>query len=105
MDADCAKRVTGKKYAFYDYNMCGYIRCTAWETDKNILLQEKNTDGDIFEGGNAILSTFSSKITFAYYLGLISEHERKTLDCIRKIRNKAAHEISIFVWERIRFHK
>ena len=48
---------------------------------KNILLQEKN----------AILSTFSSKITFAYYLGLISEHERKTLDCIRKIRNKAAH--------------
>lgn len=62
---------------------------------KNILLQEKNTDGDIFEGGNAILSTFSSKITFAYYLGLISEHERKTLDCIRKIRNKAAHEISI----------
>ena len=54
-----------------------------------------NTDGDIFEGGNAILSTFSSKITFAYYLGLISEHERKTLDCIRKIRNKAAHEISI----------
>ena len=62
---------------------------------KNILLQEKNTDGDIFEGGNAILSTFSSKITLAYYLGLISEHERKTLDCIRKIRNKAAHEISI----------
>ena len=47
---------------------------------KNILLQEKNTDGDIFEGGNAILSTFSSKITLAYYLGLISEHERKTLD-------------------------
>ena len=43
---------------------------------KNILLQEKNTDGDIFEGGNAILSTFSSKITLAYYLGLISEHER-----------------------------
>ena len=32
---------------------------------KNILLQEKNTDGDIFEGGNAILSTFSSKITLA----------------------------------------
>ena len=62
---------------------------------KNILLQEKNTDGDIFEGGNAILSTFSSKITLAYYLGLISEHERKTLDCIRKIRNKAVHEISI----------
>lgn len=62
---------------------------------KNILLQEKNTDDDIFEGGNATLSTFSSKITLAYYLGLISEHERKTLDCIRKIRNKAAHEIDI----------
>lgn len=62
---------------------------------KNILLQEKNTDDDIFEGGNAPLSTFSSKITLAYYLGLISEHERKTLDCIRKIRNKAAHEIDI----------
>lgn len=52
-------------------------------------------DNDIFEGGNAVLSTFSSKITLAYYLGLISEHERKTLDCIRKIRNKAAHEIDI----------
>lgn len=62
---------------------------------KNILLQEKNTDDDIFEGGNAPLSTFSSKIILAYYLGLISEHERKTLDCIRKIRNKAAHEIDI----------
>lgn len=62
---------------------------------KNILLQEKSTDDDIFEGGNAALSTFSSKITLAYYLGLISEHERKTLDCIRKIRNKAAHEIDI----------
>ena len=33
---------------------------------KNILLQEKNTDGDIFEGGNAILSTFSSKIRLFY---------------------------------------
>lgn len=62
---------------------------------KNILLQEKTMDNDIFEGGNAVLSTFSSKITLAYYLGLISEHERKTLDCIRKIRNKAAHEIDI----------
>lgn len=62
---------------------------------RNVLLQEKNTDDDIFEGGNAPLSTFSSKITLSYYLGLISEHERKTLDCIRKIRNKAAHEIDI----------
>jgi len=95
VDADCAKRVTGKSMRSTIIICAATLDAQLEKLIKNILLQEKNTDGDIFEGGNAILSTFSSKITFAYYLGLISEHERKTLDCIRKIRNKAAHEISI----------
>ncbi len=62
---------------------------------KNVFYIDKNTDEKLFLGANAILSTFSSKITMAYYLKIISENEMKMLNEIRKIRNMYAHEINI----------
>lgn len=62
---------------------------------KNVFYTDKNTDEKLFSGANAILSTFSSKITMAYYLKIISENEMKMLNEIRKIRNMYAHEINI----------
>ncbi len=44
-------------------------------------------------GGNAPLSTFSSRITGCYVLGLITKDEHDALDLIRKIRNEFAHNI------------
>lgn len=38
-------------------------------------------------------STFSSKITLAFALGLISPDERRDLDLLRKIRNTCAHSL------------
>lgn len=40
------------------------------------------------------LSTFNNKIAMSYCLGLISEHEFKTLNTFRKIRNNFAHNIN-----------
>lgn len=62
---------------------------------KNVLYIDKNIDENLFLGSNAILSSFSSKITMAYYLKIISENEMKLLNEIRKIRNMFAHEIDI----------
>ena len=61
---------------------------------KAVLIDDKNRDDSLFEG-NMPLSTFSAKISMAFYLGLITEHEKNTLSTIRKIRNKLAHEIII----------
>lgn len=46
---------------------------------------------EIFEGTNP-LSTFSSRITMAFSLGLLSEQEYHDLNPIRRIRNSFAHE-------------
>lgn len=46
---------------------------------------------EIFEGTNP-LSTFSSRITIAFSLGLLSEQEYHDLNLIRRIRNSFAHE-------------
>ena len=61
MDADCAKRVTGKSMRSTIIICAATLDAQLEKLIKNILLQEKNTDGDIFEGGNAILSTFQFK--------------------------------------------
>lgn len=47
----------------------------------------------LFEGGNAPLGTFSSRIAACFALGLISEDEHHDLSLIRKIRNDFAHNI------------
>ena len=42
-------------------------------------------------GFNAPIGTFSSRITMAHSLGLISDEERSDCDTLRKIRNEFAH--------------
>ena len=61
---------------------------------KEFMIQDNKIDENIFNQ-NAPLSNFSSKISMCYYLGLISKYEYNTLNIIRKIRNKLAHEIEI----------
>jgi len=43
---------------------------------------------------NGPISTFSSKIDMCYCLGIISKHEFDTINILRRIRNKFAHEIA-----------
>ncbi|MCM1399374.1 MAG: hypothetical protein NC225_07845 [Clostridium sp.] len=62
---------------------------------KNVLYIDKNIDENLFMGGNAILSSFSAKITMAYYMKIISKDELDLLNAIRKLRNKFAHEIDV----------
>lgn len=62
---------------------------------KKALYIDKDIDNKLFLGGNAILSSLSSKITMSYYMQIISEDEKKLLDAVRKIRNKFAHEINV----------
>ena len=47
----------------------------------------------VFEG-NGPLSTFSAKISLCYRIGLISKGEYATLETVRAIRNRFAHELS-----------
>jgi hypothetical protein len=47
---------------------------------------------DCIFGFNGPLGSFSSRINMAYYLGWLSEKERKNLHSFRKIRNAFAHE-------------
>ncbi len=58
------------------------------------LVQCPTSHDSIFEGPNAPLANFSSRIDFSYRLGLISEIASKSLHITRKIRNTFAHSIS-----------
>lgn len=48
---------------------------------------------DLFDGANAPLATFSSKVAMAFRLGLISGKFCRNLHLIRRIRNEFAHNI------------
>jgi DNA-binding MltR family transcriptional regulator len=52
--------------------------------------EEKRVTEELFDGYKP-LSTFSSKITMAYCLGLIYKSVHDDLHLIRKIRNEFAH--------------
>lgn len=54
-------------------------------------VSERNDE--FFEGANAPLSTFSSKIQLAYRLSLLSNHFANDLNLIRKLRNEFAHNV------------
>ena len=58
------------------------------------LLPCPTSDDPLFEGPYAPLATFSTKIDFAFRLGLISAGVAASLHLIRKIRNDFAHDIS-----------
>lgn len=65
---------------------------------KTFLIEDNQIQERIFDN-NAPLSTFSAKNNFCFYLGLISKHKYNTINTIRKIRNKFAHEILINTFE------
>jgi hypothetical protein len=48
---------------------------------------------DLFDGANAPLGTFSSRIEMSYRIGLISVKFTRDLHLVRKIRNDFAHNI------------
>jgi hypothetical protein len=62
------------------------------------LVENKRIETDLFDG-TAPLSTFSSRIKFAYYLGKISLACRRDLDIIRNIRNDFAHHADMISFE------
>ena len=51
-----------------------------------------NTD-TLFDGANAPLSTFSSRIEVSYRLGLLSARFCRDLHLVRRIRNEFAHNV------------
>lgn len=48
---------------------------------------------ELFNGGNAPLATFSSRIAACFALGLITDGEHHDISLIRKIRNEFAHDV------------
>lgn len=62
------------------------------------LVMNKEIEKDLFTG-TAPLSSFSSRINFAYYLGKLSPSMRRDLNLIRKIRNDFAHSAEHLTFE------
>ncbi len=69
------------------------------EALKNLLIAKlvpsSTNDDKLFNGGNAPLGTFSSKIEMAYRLGLIRREWKELLDIFRKLRNDFAHNVEV----------
>jgi len=55
-------------------------------------LRDDKAKAQVFQG-NGPLSTFSSRVTLAFLLGLISEDEHAELQIVRRVRNLLTHEI------------
>lgn len=60
---------------------------------KSYLTPIASSSDEIFDGSNAPLGTFSSKINMIHRLGLISSRFCRDLHLVRKIRNSFAHNI------------
>lgn len=57
------------------------------------LVPVSSSSDDLFDGANAPLSTFNSRIEMSYRLGLISVKFSRDLHLVRRIRNDFAHNI------------
>ena len=57
----------------------------------SVFLVEDSDSGQLLEGFNAPLSTFSTRTIAAHCLGLITDTERDDCDTFRRIRNEFAH--------------
>ena len=60
---------------------------------KKALLPSPTSSDELFEGDNAPLFNFSSKIKLCSRLGVINKEFAECLHLIRKIRNNCAHQI------------
>lgn len=75
-----------------------YIDKALGDLLKACMVQHRKLDEELFVGQNP-LSSFSSRIKLAYYLGKIAPSERKDLDTIRSIRNEFAHHANLLSFE------
>ena len=61
---------------------------------KSRLVKSQQAKNDsLFDGPNAPLASFGSRIDMAYRLGLISDEMSKVLHIVRRIRNSFAHDL------------
>lgn len=60
---------------------------------KSYFVPIPNSTDPLFDGANAPVGTFSSKITISHRLGLISANLCRDIHLLRKIRNLFAHDI------------
>lgn len=60
---------------------------------RSFFVPDASSSDELFDGVNAPIGTFSSKINIAYRLGLISNIFCRDLHLIRKIRNQFAHNV------------
>ena len=61
--------------------------------EKRLVNDSKGRTEELFDDSNGPFNTFSNKIKYCYYSGIISKEIRDELNIIRKIRNKFAHSI------------
>lgn len=61
---------------------------------KAFLMPTSAADDSLFEGGNAPLGTFSSRIELCYRLGLLDACHARNFHLVRKLRNDFAHNIT-----------
>lgn len=64
------------------------------ELVESFLIPCPASDDPLFDGANAPIGTFSSRIECAYRFGLITVTFAKSLHIIRKIRNTFAHDVA-----------
>ena len=70
----------------------GFLEQQLTDILKSFMIENSGSD-TLFEGANAPLGTFSSRISACFALGLITDGEHHDLSLIRKIRNDFAHDI------------
>lgn len=71
---------------------CAFLDAQLRELLSKFLIKDKKEVKKLI-GSNGPLSTFYSRISAAYCLGLISQMEYEDLNDIREIRNKFAHKM------------
>ena len=76
---------------------CALMAAEFLSSELGVLLRRRFVDDGkacdaVLEDSNGALSTFSSRIDFAYLLGLIGPEARRELHIVRKIRNEFAHD-------------
>lgn len=71
---------------------CSYLDELLRQTLLAFFIEDDNSNR-LVEGFNAPLGTFSTRLSAAFALGLISEREFKECNTLRRIRNRFAHHV------------
>ncbi|OHB97800.1 MAG: hypothetical protein A2W74_07800 [Planctomycetes bacterium RIFCSPLOWO2_12_38_17] len=70
-----------------------YLEASLDKVISTFLVEDERVQKDVFSN-KGFLETFSSKIDFAYLLGLITKSMHRDLHLLRKIRNEFAHNLT-----------